>query len=139
MPLGFSHFPVVIRKQALLDRLALLPPSALEIAIINRLLASKFADDYLVGLDDMASEDDTTLTLLTVLGLAWHMDGDCIDYFMWGACNASWLEYECIPEQFTSGNNQPSGFWHTYRHVDDKSTKLVLVDGYGQPTDIRWD
>jgi len=139
MPLGFSHFPVGIRKQALLDRLVLLPAGAAEVSEVKRLLASHFADAYLVGLDDIASEDGTTLNLLALLCLVWHRDGDCIDYFVWGSCPAPWLEHTRVAEALASAKNQPSGFWHAYRHVDDKSTKLVFEGGYAQPLHLSWD
>lgn len=133
MPLIIHHFPVIIRKQALLDRLASLPETDPKAHVIRTLLKHSLQDDYLVGMDELISEDDSALVFLESLGLVWNDGEDCIDFYLGGPYEAPWLENKGIP-----ASGQPQTVWNAYKHVDDSSKKLIAEVDYEQPIGLSW-
>jgi hypothetical protein len=138
MALVFHHFPVIIRKHALLDRLASLSQNDPKVDVIKSLLKLSLQDDYLVGMDEMSCEDDSSLVFLTGLGLVWHDEEDCVDFYLGGPYEAPWLEYKAIPSNSSRVKGQPQTVWSAYKHVDDLSTPLIGDDGYDRPVGLSW-
>jgi hypothetical protein len=80
-------------------------------------------DDYLAGMDELISEDDSAVVFLERLGLVWNDGEDCVDFYLGGPFEAPWLENKGIP---ASDN------------VDDSSKKLIAEVDYEQPLGLSW-
>ena len=82
-------------------------------------------DDYLVGIDDMMEDDETTHQMLSALGLTWNDGNECIDYYMPNGYPAPWLQCFTLPPPSREDPEWRLGIQEAYRHVDDTSGKLI--------------
>ena len=127
MALQFLHSPVVILKSSLEARLIHLRLDGDQhaIGVATNLLNGDLVDDYLVGIDDMMDNDDTTHHMLSVLGLTWHDGTQCVDYFTPDSFPAPWLECFTLPLPTRDDPAWRFGVQEAYRHIDDTSGKLI--------------
>jgi hypothetical protein len=127
MGLQFTHSPVIILKRSLELRLRVLVAEDNQpaIRVATNLLNGDLVDDYLVGIDDMMDNDDTTHHMLSVLGLTWHDGTQCVDYFTPDSFPAPWLECFTLPLATRDDPAWRFGVQEAYRHIDDTSGKLI--------------
>ena len=127
MALHFAFSPVIILKRSLEARLAELRQLGDQHAIIvaTNLLTGQLVDDYLVGIDDMMDDDETTHQMLSALGLRWNDGNECVDYYMPNSYPAPWLECFTLPHPSREDPEWRLGTQEAYRHVDNTSGKLI--------------
>jgi hypothetical protein len=127
MALQFSHSPVVILKRSLETKLIdlRLRGDQHAIRLATNLLNGELVDDYLVGIDDMMDDDETTHQMLAALGLTWNDGNECVDYFMPNLYPAQWLECFTLPLPTRDDPAWRFGVQEAYRHIDDTSGKLI--------------
>ena len=127
MALQFLHSPVVILKSSLEARLIHLRLDVDQhaVRVATNLLTGDLVDDYLVGIDDMMEDDETTHQMLSALGLTWNDGHECIDYYMPNGNPAPWLECVTLPLPARDDPAWRFGVQEAYRHIDDTSGKLV--------------
>jgi hypothetical protein len=127
MALQFTHSPVIILKRSLELRLRVLVAEDNQpaIRVATNLLTDDLVDDYLVGIDDMMDNDDTTHHMLSVLGLTWHDGTQCVDYFTPDSFPAPWLDCFTLPPPTRDDPAWRFGVQEAYRHIDDTSGKLI--------------
>jgi len=104
MPIGLSMNYVVFRKVRLEQaRAAALDRKDAEAAkYVDNLILSGIQDEHLVGSESMAPFEDEDLVMWTErLGLTWHANDDCVDFYLPSVeCpRATWLEHDLINEQ----------------------------------------
>ena len=94
MALQFVDSPVAILGRSLVTRLIdfLQQCDQHVIRVATNFLNGELIDDYLVGIDDMMDDDETTHQMLTALGLIWNDGNECVDYYMQNRYPAPWLE-----------------------------------------------
>jgi hypothetical protein len=127
MALQFLHSPVVILKsslEAMLSHLRL-DDDQDAIRVATNLLNGDLVDDYLVGIDDMMDDDETTHQMLTALGLIWNDGYKCVDYYMPSRYSVPWLECFTLPPPTRDDPAWRFGVQEAYRHIDDTSGKLI--------------
>jgi len=127
MGLQFTHSPVIIRKRSLELRLRLLVAEDNQpaIRVANNLLNGELVDDYLVGIDDMMDDDETTHQMLTALGLTWNDGKECVDYYLPNLYPAPWLKCFTLPPPTRDDPAWRYGVQEAYKHIEDKSTKVI--------------
>jgi len=127
MALIFTHTPVIILKRSLETRLQALTASDTKhaVRVATNLLNGDLVDDYLVGIDDMMDNDDTTHHMLSVLGLKWHDGTQCLDYFTPDSFPAPWLDCFTLPLPARDDPAWRFGVQEAYRHIDDTSGRLI--------------
>jgi hypothetical protein len=127
MGLQFTHSPVIILKRSLELRLRLLvvEDNQPAIRVATNLLNGDLVDDYLVGIDDMIDDDETTHQMLTTLGLTWNDGNECVDYYMPSRYSAPWLECFTLPPPTRGDPAWRFGVQEAYKHIGDESTKVI--------------
>ena len=127
MALQFLHSPVVILKSSLEARLIHLRLDGDQhaVRVATNLLTGDLVDDYLVGIDDMMEDDETTHQLLSAIGLTWNDGDECVDYYMPNSYPAPWLECFTLPPPSREDPEWRLGIQEAYRHVDDTSGRLI--------------
>jgi len=127
MALQFAHSPVIILRRSLEKRLIDLQQQGDQhaIRVATKLLNGDLVDDYLVGIDDMMDDDETTHQMMAALGLTWNDGNECVDYFMPNLYPAPWLECFTLPLPARDDPAWRFGVQEAYRHIDDTSGKLI--------------
>lgn len=127
MAIQFSHSPVVILKRSLETRLIDLRQKGDQhaIRVATNLLNGELVDDYLVGIDDVMDDDETTHQMLTALGLIWNDGNECVDYYMQNRYPAPWLECFTLPPPTQDDPAWRFGVQEAYKHIGDESTKVI--------------
>jgi hypothetical protein len=127
MALQFTHSPVVILKRSLEKRLIDLQQQGDQhaIRVATNLLNGDLVDDYLVGIDDMMDDDESTHQMLTALGLTWNDGNKCVDYFMPNFYPAPWLECFTLPPPTRDDPAWRFGVQEAYKHIWDQSNKVI--------------
>lgn len=127
MALQFTHSPVVILKRSLEARLHELKLAGDEhaVRVATNLLKGDLVDDYLVGIDDMMDDDDSTHQMLSALGLTWNDGNECVDYYMPTSYPAPWLECFTLPLPARDDPAYKFGVQEAYRHIDDPSSVVI--------------
>lgn len=127
MALQFGHSPeVVVLKRSLEIRLIdiWLEGDQHAIRVATNLLNCDLVDDYLVGIDDMIDDEETTHQMLTALGLTWSDGNKCVDYYMPNRHPAPWLECFTLPPPTHDDPARRFGVQEAYKHIEDESTKV---------------
>lgn len=127
MALQFAHSPVVILKRSLETRLIDLWQEGDQhaIRVATNLLNGELVDDFLVGIDDMMDDDETTHQMLKALGLTWNDGNECLDYYLPHRFPAPWLECFTLPLPARDDPAWRFGVQEAYCHIDDTSGKLI--------------
>lgn len=129
MPIAFSFYSIIVRREALLLRMKKREAIADELyQAVTYLLESKLADDYLIGMESMSSNLEQEKKILSNLGLIWHKDTQAVDYFIpsEGSYLAPWLAYARV--QQASSEPRMAAFYSAYRHILDHSDQIVSFD-----------
>lgn len=124
MSLAFSHYSIVLKKSSIdkaildfKDENEYLNEAARNIAARNH------CDGYLIGINLMSDDFEDSYNLLTTIGLKWHDNNQCIDYFIpsKGSYPADWLVYsrECIQHKY----------YTVYTHLSDMDGIIIDADG----------
>lgn len=131
MPIGLHMNYVVFRK----DRLETAKVAALgrndsdAAEYIDNLRLGGVEDQYLVGIESMGPFEDADLSMWTErLGLTWHADDDCVDfYFPSVECpRATWLEEASINDVPTNQDQRPLPIYDGFRFAGDTSRKVKI-------------
>ena len=127
MALQFLHSPILILKRSLEARLIHLRLDGDQhaIRVATNLLNGELVDDYLVGIDDMMDDDETTHHMLTALGLTWNDGIECVDYYVPNSFPARWLECYTLPLPARDDPAWRFGVQEAYKHIEDESTKVI--------------
>lgn len=133
MPIGLSMNYVVFRKVSLEQAraAALTRNDAEAMEYVDNLILSGIQDEHLVGSESMAPFEDSDLAMWTArLGLTWHANNDCVDFYLPSVeCpRATWLEHELINDQPVNADKKPMPIWDGFRLVGDKSQRVQVDD-----------
>lgn len=96
---------------------------------IDNLRLGGVEDQYLIGIESMAPFEDADLSMWTErLGLTWHADDDCVDfYFPSVECpRATWLEESSINDVPTNQDQRPLPIYDGFRFPGDTSCKVKI-------------
>lgn len=133
MPIGLAMNYVVFRKDRLEEaRAVALARNEFEVVeYIDNIKLGGVQDQYLVGLESMGPFEDADLTMWTErLGLTWHANDDCVDFYLPSVeCpRATWLEQALINDKPTNTGKKPMPIWDGFRLVGDNSRRIQVVD-----------
>jgi hypothetical protein len=120
MPITYSHFSIIIKKQSILDIINTNEVSK-KIEVAKNILINTFGDDNLIVIESMNSNLDDEKKLLNEMELIWNDGCECTDYYIpnEGVFTASWLEYARV--------KKGKSYHSTYRKVGDLSD---VIYGY---------
>ena len=133
MPIGLEMNYVVFRK----DRLEVARAVAFErndaevVEYIDNMKLGGVQDPYLVGLESMSPFEDVDLVMWTErLGLTWHEQDDCVDFYFPSIDypRATWLEEALVYDMPASTSQRSLPIWDGYRLVGDKSLRVQVDD-----------
>lgn len=131
MPIGLTMNYVVFRK----DRLEAVRMAALErhdsgaAEYVDNIKLNGVQDERLIGLESMVPFEDEDLAIWTErLGLIWHANEDCVDfYFPSVECpRATWLEEALICDMPANASQKSMPIYDGFRFVGDVSRKVKI-------------
>jgi hypothetical protein len=129
MPVGCEMNYVIFRKASLCqarDRL-LLSDDSFALTVVNQLLSSEHADDYLSVIEDMVGFSDAEVEFWEKrLGLIGKLGYENIDFYIpdreTPICR--WLEFANLRERAEADCERKPFIWDGYRYVGDPSRKV---------------
>jgi hypothetical protein len=131
MPIGLTMNYVVFRKDRLeAARMAALGRHDLQAAeYIDNMKLNGVQDEHLLGLESMAPFEDEDFAMWTErLGLTWHANDGCVDFYLPSVeCpRATWLEESPICDIPASASQTSLPIYDGFRFAGDKTRQVKI-------------